>query len=278
MPNNHFKWWHAIIAVVAYMVSFILNSQLTNWIAPLFENSIINHGGILNISMFIIAGVLCLLGFRFICQKKISRSEFGIEWSNLRRILLFGFLFGLGFFIISEIIEMSISSLKEAGEQVMSEFNIGKYLVNDIIVVLGIGLFAPVVEEILFRGGVFNSLWKSLDKISKIPKNLGVILSILVSSYLFMSIHGGGGQDAQIYLIFLLGALAALAMYLTNSLLAAIMVHAVNNNLVFMYSIVNHDNMDLGYKITLIVISILCLLACFPLASLFGKILPFKSS
>lgn len=157
---------------------------------------------------------------------------------------------------------MNSADLIEAGEQVMSDFNVGKNLTNDIILLLSIGLFAPVVEEIIFRGGIFS--------------NVGFIIALIVSSYLFMSIHGGSGQDAQIYLLFILGAFAAIAMYLTKSLFGAILVHAVNNNLVFIYALLKLDKTGTSHTLTLIIVSILCFFACIPLAYFFGKILPQK--
>lgn len=86
--------------------------------------------------------------------------------------------------------------------------------------------------------------------------------------------HGGGGQDAQLGLLGILGILAALSMYFTNSLFGAIMVHAVNNNLVFIYMIYKNFDLESPNSIKLILASIFCLLLSIPLGLLFGKILP----
>lgn len=277
MNYNPFKWWYAIIGLIAFIISFILNSQFTSIIAPLFENTSFNAGGLLNISMFIFSGILCLLGFRLISKRMVTSKEFGIHLKRLGRTIIIGSILGLCYFIFCEIIELNSETLRKAGEEVMTEFNIGKNLLNDIFLLLGVGLFAPLVEEIIFRGGIFNPLFMGLKKIKSIPSYVSLSIAIAISSYLFMSIHGGGGQDAQLALLFVLGVIAALAMYFTKSLFGAILVHVVNNNLVFMYSLLKQDSLDTTHSIILIIVSIVCLFISIPLGLLFGRILGYKN-
>lgn len=272
--QSNFKWWYAIIGYVAYILSFLVNTWLSTMAQGWFEGTAFNSGALFNITMFIVGGIICLVLFRIISKNKISRLEFGLHLNNLSKVILIGAGLGLLFFGFTELVEANSKSLKEASEQVSSTFNIGKNFTNDIFLLLNIGLFAPVVEEILFRGAIFNPIYQSLKKKTSFPHWVALGIGLLVSALLFAFSHGGGGQEAQLGLLGVLGILAALAMYFTKNLFGAIMVHAVNNNLVFIFMV--HKTLGLGsaYGIQLAVASIVCLILCFPLGLLLGKILP----
>lgn len=272
--QNNFKWWYAIVGYVAYILSFLVNSWLSSLTQDWFQGSTFNSGALFNGTMFIAGGIICLTLFRIISKNKISRFSFGFHLNNLQKIVLIGVGFGLLFFGFSEFIEANSKKLKEAGEQVMNDFDIGKNFTNDIILLLNIGLLAPVVEEILFRGAIFNPIFQSLKTKKKLPKWSALIIAIAVSTFLFVFSHGGGGQDAQLGLLAILAILAGLGMYFTNSIFGAILVHSVNNNLVFIYMIYKKFGLESTYGLQLILVSVFCLLLSIPLGLLFGKILP----
>jgi membrane protease YdiL (CAAX protease family) len=79
-------------------------------------------------------------------------------------------------------------------------------------------VFAPFIEEIVFRGILFSVLWQRTGRIW---------LSALASGYLFAVIHPQflGGLLA----ITLLGTMMALLYAYTRSLLSCMIVHALNN-------------------------------------------------
>lgn len=272
--QNNFKWWYAIVGYVAYILSFLLNTWLVTLTQGWFQGSTFNSGALFNVTMFIAGGIICLVLFRMISRNKISRFEFGLHLNNLGKTVLIGSALGLLFFGFSEFVEANNKNLREAGEHVMNDFNIGKNFINDILLLLSIGLFAPVVEEILFRGAIFNPIFQSLNTKRMLPHWAALVISLSVSALLFMYSHGGGGQEAQLAMLGVLGLLAGIAMYLTNSVFGAIIVHAVNNNLVFIYMIYKTVGLESAYSIKLILASIFCLLLCIPLGLLFGKILP----
>lgn len=272
--RNNFKWWYAIVGYVAYIVSFLVNTWLLTLTQDCFEGSTFNSGALFNVTMFIAGGIICLVLFRIISRNKISRFKFGLHLNDLHKIILIGGGLGLLFFGFSEFVEANSKSLREAGEQVINDFNIGENFTNDIILLLSIGLFAPVVEEILFRGAIFNPIFQSLKTKKTLPDWGALVIGIVVSALLFMFSHGGGGQDAQLWLLGILGILAGLGMYLTNSLFGAILVHAVNNNVVFIYTIYKKFGLESTYSLKLILVSIFFLLLSIPLGLLFGKILP----
>jgi membrane protease YdiL (CAAX protease family) len=79
-------------------------------------------------------------------------------------------------------------------------------------------VFAPVVEEVLFRGVLFQVLWQRTGR---------VWLSALVSGFLFGIIHPQflGG----ILSVTLLGITLSMVYAHTRSLLPCIVIHALNN-------------------------------------------------
>lgn len=274
MSSNPFKWWYALVAYIGYLIALMVNTGLSAVSADSLNKLGFNAGALFNVTQFIIAGILVMFLIRIVSGRSVSRHNYGIHKASIVQALLLGVVVGLAFLGVSELVEASSKTLKEAGQQVMDEFAIGNNLVNDILLVIGVGLFAPVVEEIIFRGGIFNPLLQSLSKYKQLPSWLPLLIAMSVSAFAFTSAHGGGGQDAQMGLLALLAVVTSLVMYWTGSLLAAVYVHAVNNVVVFILSIWKMPDITSGHLATLVVISILCLLLCLPLTFWFGKILP----
>lgn len=93
-----------------------------------------------------------------------------------------------------------------------------------ISIFLQAAVFAPFIEEIVFRGLLFSVLWQRTGR---------VWLSAFASGYLFAVIHPQflGGLVA----ITLLGTLTALLYAYTRSLLPCMIVHALNNGAVTLF-------------------------------------------
>lgn len=274
--QNNFKWWHAIVGYLAYILAFMSMTVLLTFTQSESGEEAFNVGGLFNVFMFLAGGVLCLLSFRLVSKNKISQAEYGIKFYNLTKTIGIGVVLGLAFWILSGVVESNSKTLKDAGDQVMNSFNIGSNFIDDVVMIIGVGLFAPVVEEIIFRGGIFNPIYQSLKSKASIPDWAALLIGLVISAALFAFSHGGEGQDAQLELLAVLGILAGLAMYLTKSIFGAILVHTVNNNVVLISTYYSKFGTE-SYGLKLIAISILCLLLCIPLAKIFGKILPKTS-
>lgn len=82
---------------------------------------------------------------------------------------------------------------------------------------------APISEEIVFRGWLFNALRRRLQ----------LWLAILLSSLAFAAIH----PSLSFFTTFLFGSCAAILYYKTNNLWVSILVHALNNLLIASQSI-----------------------------------------
>ena len=84
--------------------------------------------------------------------------------------------------------------------------------------VLSIALFAPILEELLFRGAIQGVLFRTLDK---------PWIAILISSFIFGVVHM---NPAQVPFAFLLGVMFGWLYHRTGSLLPGIIGHVLNNS------------------------------------------------
>lgn len=95
---------------------------------------------------------------------------------------------------------------------------------NIVFTILTIVVFAPIIEEILFRGILYNSLKKAIGQLVPVCENKVItkIIAAVITSFLFAYIHGNILQG--IY-TFVLSVLMIYALELTGSLITTIVIH-----------------------------------------------------
>ena len=81
--------------------------------------------------------------------------------------------------------------------------------------------FAPICEEIFFRGFVFTGLWRYF----------GVVLAALASGLLFGSAHIGPNLHKIIIPIFVIGAIFALSYWKSGNIITPMIAHFMQNAL-----------------------------------------------
>jgi CAAX protease family protein len=99
---------------------------------------------------------------------------------------------------------------------------------GQLLFLIGGGLLAPIGEETLFRGYVFNAF-----RLTFVSKRWGIPLAYLASALLFAIIHIFGvtqGAAALIVPIFFIALVLAWGMHRTGSLLPCIVAHALFNS------------------------------------------------
>jgi len=87
------------------------------------------------------------------------------------------------------------------------------------LLVLGVAFFAPVLEEVIFRGFLLKGLANSV---------LGVYGAIFLTSLVWAVIHGQY-EWGYMMLIFVIGLVLGYARMRTNSLFVPIMMHIIFN-------------------------------------------------
>jgi uncharacterized protein len=99
---------------------------------------------------------------------------------------------------------------------------------GQLLFLVGGGLLAPIGEETLFRGYVFNAI-----RLTFLSRPWGIALAYLASALLFATIHISGvtqGAAALIVPIFFIALVLAWGMHRTGSLLPGIVAHALFNS------------------------------------------------
>jgi membrane protease YdiL (CAAX protease family) len=92
-----------------------------------------------------------------------------------------------------------------------------------IAVLVMVTLLAPITEELFFRGFLFTAL----------RRWVGLLPAALATGVVFGGIHAGG-TDAQFLVpLMVFGAILCFLYWKTDSLLAPMALHAVNNSLAF---------------------------------------------
>lgn len=267
--KNELKFWHIFLGLISLPFGMIIAGVISIPSNGIFIN--INTGAILNILQFIIAVIFAFIIIRF--TSKISNSDLGIHTKNLKTIIPLSILLALGYYFFSELSEHLFPSLQTASEQVIKSLNIGKNLTNDILLLLNIILFAPIAEEIIFRGILFQSIINNLKKLKIIPKTIILGLGATISALAFAFSHGGGGQDAQMLFFVLMGIITSIAFYKTKNIFTSIFIHGINNTIVFITIISTSVRLSSYHGMILFTLSIICLLLYIPITKLFGKIL-----
>jgi len=89
--------------------------------------------------------------------------------------------------------------------------------VSPVLVVLLLGIAAPLMEEIVFRGGIIGYLVEN-----------NALLAILISSFLFGIIHGPT-NFISFGMYFFMGIILSVSYYKTKDLRVSISIHFLNN-------------------------------------------------
>ena len=144
---------------------------------------------------------------------------YGIELfdrSDWKKDVIVGVLIGAGFIVANFLIPAIAIGMPSLS---MSLGDISRWLV--------IGLVAPVVEEILFRGALigFISHWK------KIPLLLAGVISAVAFMIYHLTAYGASLAVAGAYLgALIFGLLAFFVTKWRNNLLPAIIMHSIFNS------------------------------------------------
>jgi membrane protease YdiL (CAAX protease family) len=127
--------------------------------------------------------------------------------------------------LLTEVILFYLFKVKQLPDQIAVEFlkNTLDYPLNFLLATISIVLFAPLIEEIVFRGFLQNFLKKYLGRGS----------AIYLSSFVFAAVHFRIDQQlANIHILiilFILGILLGFVYEKQKSLFAAISLHASFN-------------------------------------------------
>ena len=209
-----------VFAAIQIMVSYIVQGI---WMLVIGKGSMMSATG-----MIITMGAFSVITMAVFLMAKWS--EVSRHWVRTRPwfVLFWCVMAALGALIPSTFLQEQMPALPNVVEE---EFEM---LMKDRWGYLVIGLFAPLVEELVFRGAVLRALlrWKRNPWIG-----------IAISAVLFAIIHM---NPAQMPHAFLIGLLLGWMYYRTDSIVPGVVYHWVNNTVAYvLYNFYPDPNLTL---------------------------------
>lgn len=159
-------------------------------------------------------------------------AEIGLQAREPLRLILTGVGLGLVVLVGNALVSALLAGLgirqNQAEQYPLYQ---GDYL-GQTLFFLAAAVIAPLGEEILFRGYVFNALRQTLGS-----RGWGLAVAFVVSALCFSLAHSLAATRDVIGLLiptFLMGLALAWGVYRTGSVLPGIIAHAMNNSLALM--------------------------------------------
>jgi membrane protease YdiL (CAAX protease family) len=172
-------------------------------------------------TILVLISAVISLSILFFCfwnreRKLIPNNKSNIEFFDVGVLILLGISLNI---VISAIIEITgLDKIFDTNQQVVNDLTSG----NILIQILGTALIIPIVEEICFRGLVYN----------RIKKSYGVPLAIIFSSVIFGVSHLNVLQGIYTAVI---GLVFAAVYHKYCTVIAPMIVHiAINSFSVFL--------------------------------------------
>lgn len=137
---------------------------------------------------------------------------------------LTGHIITLGF--SSMFFSAALSALFKLGDldpEAIKTLNTLMHHNNTLLTILSVGIWVPIVEEVVFRGALTRLL----------SKNMNIYVAIVIQALLFGIFHF---NLVQLIPTAILGLTMGLAAHYTKSLLPAIAIHMMNNSLAILMS------------------------------------------
>jgi uncharacterized protein len=159
-------------------------------------------------------------------------AEIGFRAPEPGRLILLGVGMAAVMYAGSIALSLAFAQLgiqQDQAEQFKKQFSLAPGdTFGQALFLIGGGLLAPIGEETLFRGYVFNAIRLTFES-----KRWGIPLAYLVSALVFAVIHFSGATQGTIALIvpiFFIALVLAWGMHRTGSLLPGIVAHALFNS------------------------------------------------
>lgn len=187
-----------------------------------------------NQALFFVVYIVGAILAAWIAARPLRPWYLGLYWGNTGTGRMAFAVIGATvlFNLLAYLFEKFVPGVGDSNQSVIKSLGFGETPLNDGLLVLSICVLAPLGEELIYRGLVFRSLRDGLLNLrwTWLKPQWAALLALLISAHFFMNAHGGGGQDSQLPMLFMLGVILALAYEYTGSLYAPILIHSLNNS------------------------------------------------
>lgn len=219
---NPSKWpYKDIIWGIGLPIFILIKNIFGKYYVPLISPK---YGFILFLSIYILSSLIMFVYPIYVCKKRQFWPLISI--TNIQNVLkefCLSFLYWLMIGIVLGIIMTSIMKLFNVSDQqsLMDRFisNISNTTVLSIIL-LYISIWGPIIEEIFFRGFLYNSL----------KTHFPVWIAIIFQAIFFSIIHDPN-DFLRLFSTFLAGIALALIYEYRGTLLSPIFVHIILNSI-----------------------------------------------
>lgn len=228
------KWMDAIGQTIFYIALYVVVGLISPSILGLagIEINIINQV----IASSIIFSVIVL----FINKDKLDKKGWFTRFSKKELIKTLEFAFASIILVNLFLVYLFPNFIDNNMPEIIKEQFQAIALSSPLLTLLAIGIFAPIAEEILFRGAIYN-LFKD---------NIGKYVALIISSVLFALIHLNIYQAS--YTLFI-GFFLGIILMKTGSLWLPIIFHIVYNLFGGIFQMFDQKLMELLFLKTYII-------------------------
>ncbi len=206
---------YAVIKVISTYHNEMSQEEITTNILAIFEQDVLVIVGITNLIILALLFLVCLF------KKQSFKKRYSFKSMTNQQIYMSFAIAVAGVFLSIGINgSFDMASLDPSGYEVTQNL---LDPTNFALSLLIVGLFVPIVEELLFRGVIYRSL----------KENMPIVPVILLQAFFFGLYHMNLLQGISAFFI---AINAGLALYYTGSIWAPIIIHIVNNSIAVILS------------------------------------------
>lgn len=233
-----FQWWYAVVGVAVFaalqpaVAMAVKAFGLSEGMTRLFS-------GTLGFSLFALVAILVPRVF----AGSVSRADFGLAKLRWWRIIWTAILVDI---VLTVIVDLwsSMGSNADTKDQVVQSMGLGQSVAGDFAMIIAVVILAPICEELFFRGLIFRALRDGGARFVPLP--VSIAAAALISGLCFAAVHNAPGQEAQFAILVISGILWAVLYEISGSILAPILVHAVNNAMSAQFTMVSNPDVTLS--------------------------------
>ena len=224
-PTGPAAWpaWAAPLALVSALVVGNIAGLLIAVVAEVGGAEVFVEGkdapaGVVVASAYSLGVIFVLIAYAFARMSGPAyAADFGLRGTPFWRAV--GITIGL-YVALVVIAALWFSAVGSPGEEeVLDTLGVDRSTLLLVLGAIAVCVFAPIGEEILFRGFMFPAL----------RNRLGVALGAAITGALFGLVHGFSSDVKALLPLAVFGALLCLLYQATGSLLPSIALHAINN-------------------------------------------------
>lgn len=189
-----------------------------------------------SLGYILVASIVILLVWKKY-KNKDEKEKFSFTWKDFGIALLFYLatrLVAVGGTYLIQMVTGNATSANDAALIATNEQLLNIFPLYFTAFHVAIGIFAPIMEELVFRGFFSHYFFKSNKK----------RLKLIISSTIFAVLHIVYPVEFITY--FALGSIFYLAYVRRGNIMDSIAVHLLNNSLLVIFSIVNYLLLILG--------------------------------